>query len=102
MRHIGQRQSKQPPRFWEFKSVVSFIKHKTSLNGSFETCGLIGERTDSVILAFAGTDPGIWQNLATDFTPLPQAGSNIHSGFQLAAVAAKSEIKQAARLSQQS
>ena len=89
-------------QLWEFKSVVPFIKHKSRLNGSFETCGLIGERADSVILAFAGTDPGIWQNLATDFTPLPQAGSDIHSGFQLAAVAAKSEIKQAARLSQQS
>jgi triacylglycerol lipase len=89
-------------RVWDFESVVSFIKHKTSLKGSFETCGLIGERAGAVILAFAGTDPGIWQNLATDFTPLPQAGSDIHEGFRLAAAAAQSEIEQAVRLSRQS
>ncbi|UPJ27808.1 lipase family protein [Bradyrhizobium sp. CW1] len=89
-------------RAWDFKSVASFIKHKTSLKGSFETCGLIGERAGAVILAFAGTDPGIWQNLATDFTPLPQAGSDIHEGFRLAAAAAQSEVEQAVRLSQQS
>jgi triacylglycerol lipase len=86
-------------QIWDFKSVVSFIKHKTSLKGSFETCGLIGERAGAVIMAFAGTDPGIWQNLATDFTPLPQAGSDIHEGFHLAAAAAQSEIEQAVRLS---
>jgi triacylglycerol lipase len=89
-------------RVWEFTSVVSFIKHKTSLKGSFETCGLIGERDGAVIMAFAGTDPGIWQNLVTDFTPLPQAGSDIHDGFRLAAAAAQSEIDQAVQLSQQS
>src|SRR4051812_10393967 len=54
---------------WRFTSVTPFIKSRTSLSGSFESCGLIGERPGAVILAFAGTDPGIWQNLATDFTP---------------------------------
>jgi len=88
-------------RLWGFKSVLSFIKHKTGLASSFETCGLIGERDDAVVLAFAGTDPGIWQNLATDFTPLPRAGSDIHEGFRLAAAAAKSEVEQAIQLSQQ-
>lgn len=87
---------------WEFTSIVSFIKHKTGLKGSFETCGLIGERAGAVILAFAGTDPGIWQNLATDFTPLPQAGSDVHEGFRLAAAAAQPEIEQAFQLSQDS
>jgi triacylglycerol lipase len=87
---------------WEFKSVVSFVKQKTSLKDSFETCGLIGERADAVILAFAGTDPGIWQNLATISTPLPQDGSDIHDGFRLAAAAAQSEIEQAVQLSRRS
>jgi triacylglycerol lipase len=89
-------------RVWDFKSVAGFIKHKTSLKGSFETCGLIGERAGAVLLAFAGTDPGIWQNLATDFTPLPQGGSDIHEGFRLAAAAAQFEIEQAVRLSRES
>jgi triacylglycerol lipase len=87
---------------WGFTSVFPFIKHKTSLKGSFETCGIIGERDDAVILAFAGTDPGIWQNLATDFNPLPQAGSDVHEGFRLAASAARPEIEQAVGLCRQS
>ena len=87
---------------WRFTSVTPFIKSKTSLNGSFETCGLIGERPGAVILAFAGTDPGIWQNLATDFTPLPQAGSDIHDGFRLAADAAQPQVDRAIQLSRQS
>ena len=85
-----------------FTSVFPFIKNKTSLEGSFETCGIIGERADAVILAFAGTDPGIWQNLATDFNPLPQVGSDIHEGFRLAAAAAQPEIEQAVGLCRQS
>lgn len=80
---------------WRFSNVVPFITHKTSLEGSFETCGLIGERDGAVILAFAGTDPGIWQNLTTDFTPLPRVGSDIHDGFRQAAAAAQPEIDQA-------
>jgi hypothetical protein len=87
---------------WQFKSVVPFVKVKTSLKNSFETCGLIAKREGAVILAFAGTDPGVWQNLTTDFSPLPQSGSDIHGGFQLAAAAAQPEIEQAVRLSRQS
>jgi hypothetical protein len=83
---------------WDFTSVSSFNKDKISPKGSFETCGLIGERADAVILSFAGTDPGIWQNLATDFSPLPRAGLDMHGGFVLAAEAAREEIKQAVDL----
>src|SRR4051812_19984145 len=65
---------------WEFTSVAPFIQQKTGVTASFETCGLIGQRDKAVILAFAGTDPGIWQNLVSDFMPIPQAGSDIHDG----------------------
>jgi predicted lipase len=87
---------------WHFTSVFPFIKHKTSVTGSFETCGLIGQRDKAVILAFAGTDPGIWQNLVSDFTPIPQAGSDIHDGFRVAAEAAQPQIDRAVQLCQQS
>jgi hypothetical protein len=69
---------------WDFTSATPFTRSKTDLKNSFETCGLIGERDDAVILAFAGTDPGVWQNLVTDFTPVPQEGSDIHNGFLVA------------------
>jgi hypothetical protein len=85
-------------RKWDFTSVDSFSIPKTSPTESFETCGLIGQRADAVILAFAGTDPGVWQNLATDFSPLPRKGLDTHGGFAQAATAAQSRIEQAARL----
>jgi hypothetical protein len=87
---------------WEFTSVAPFIQQKTSVTASFETCGLIGQRDKAVILAFAGTDPGIWQNLVSDFTPIPRAGSDIHDGFRVAAEAAQPQIDQAVQLCRQS
>jgi len=87
---------------WTFTSVTPFIQQKTSLTGSFETCGLIGERDKAVILAFAGTDPGIWQNLVSDFTPIPRAGSDIHDGFRVAAEAAHLQIDHAIQLCRES
>jgi hypothetical protein len=87
---------------WGFTSVAPFIQQKTSVTASFETCGLIGQRDKAVILAFAGTDPGIWQNLVSDFTPIPQAGSDIHDGFRVAAEAAQPQIDQAVQLCLQS
>jgi triacylglycerol lipase len=89
-------------REWGFTSAVPFILEKTSLNGNFETCGLIAERADAVILAFAGTDPGIWQNLATDIDIRPDPGTDTHQGFQLAVQAAQTQIGQAVLRSQQS
>ena len=87
---------------WGFSSAIPFTKRKTGLNGSFETCGIIGERPDAVILAFAGTDPGVWQNLATDFDARPMANTDIHAGFELAAGGAAPEVAQAIQISRQS
>jgi triacylglycerol lipase len=87
---------------WGFTSVTPFILQKTSGIDSFETCGLIGQRDRAVILAFAGTDPGIWQNLVSDFAPIPRPGSDIHEGFQLAADAAQSQIDHAIQLARDS
>jgi hypothetical protein len=87
---------------WNFTSALPFVQQKTSPTASFETCGLIGQRDKAVILAFAGTDPGIWQNLVSDFTPIPRDGSDIHDGFRVAAEAAQPQIDQAVQLCRQS
>ena len=86
---------------WRFSSAIPFSKRKTGLTGSFETCGIIAERLDAVILAFAGTDPSVWQNLATDFNARPKA-NNKHAGFELAARPATPEVAQATQISRQS
>ena len=86
---------------WRFSSAIPFSKRKTGLTGSFETCGIIAERLDAVILAFAGTDPSVWQNLVTDFNARPTA-NNKHTGFELAARAATPEVAQATQITRQS
>jgi triacylglycerol lipase len=86
---------------WGFASVKPFVHHKLDLADSFETSGLIGERDDAVVLAFAGTDPGVWKTLATDFDLRPVPGRDIHGGFARAADAAKMDIVQAVALSRQ-
>src|SRR3979411_162127 len=70
-------------KLWGFTRVMPFAKRKVSFKASYDTCGLIGERDKAVILAFAGTDPGVWETVITDFTLRP--GGDTHAGFQDAA-----------------
>ncbi len=62
---------------------------------SLDTRGIIARRNDAVLIAFGGTDPVIWENLATDFTFKPTKDDDIHSGF-LAAFNAVSDVVAAA------
>jgi hypothetical protein len=89
--HVDGTISTVSPK-WELSGVDPFT-------GTFETCGIIVERSDAVILVFAGTDPGIWQNLVTDGVFRLDPDTNIHGGFQKAAARADAKIKQAAKLS---
>jgi hypothetical protein len=84
-----------------FTSIAPFVEHKTSITGSFETRGIIGERPNAVVLAFGGTDPAVWETLATDAHFHPAPGSNTHAGFQVAVEGARAEIDQAIQLSRQ-
>jgi triacylglycerol lipase len=86
---------------WGFSTAVSFIKKKVDVVASFDTCGLLGERPDAIVLAFAGTDPGVWETLATDFNIRLLPDTDTHIGFQTALNAAQPEIQQAVGRSQQ-
>jgi triacylglycerol lipase len=86
---------------WGFTAVTPFVKRKVAIAASFETCGLIGERPDAVVLAFAGTDPAVWKTLATDVNVRLTADRDTHIGFQTALDAARPEIEQAVRQSRQ-
>ncbi|MGN6571537.1 MAG: lipase family protein [Pseudolabrys sp.] len=81
-------------RRWGFSTAQQF-------QGAFGTCGLIGERPDAVFLVFAGTDPGIWENIATDGQFRPDPNTGVHEGFQRAAEGAAARIASAAQLSVQ-
>jgi|SRR5262245_14564984 len=69
---------------WGFDSVSPFARRQVGIPTNFETCGIIGEGLNAVVLAFAGTDPAVWENLATDFDIEINEGSNTHHGFQAA------------------
>jgi|SRR5580704_2178503 len=86
---------------WGFSSATPFVKHKIDVTASFDTCGLLGERPDAIILAFAGTDPGVWETLATDANFRVDQNSDTHIGFQTALNAAQPEIQQAVSMSKQ-
>ena len=77
---------------WGFQSMDSFVR------GDLQrvTTGVIGERADAVVLAFAGTDPGILQTLLTDANAKRDA-NDIHVGFDEASVVAKENTLKAAQ-----
>ena len=82
-------------RMWNFTSVSSFIKEKVDIVASFDTTGILGERADAIILVFAGTDPAVWETLATDFNIRLRADTDTHIGFQAALDAARPEVDRA-------
>ena len=53
-------------KLWEFDRITPFVEGAIGPE-SFDTRGIIAEGRGVVILAFAGTDPAVWQNLASDF-----------------------------------
>jgi hypothetical protein len=87
---------------WGFVSIAPFIDHRVDVDATFKTCGILGERPDAILLAFAGTDPAVWETVATDFKARPTADRNTHSGFQEAFDGARAEAERACELSRQS
>ena len=85
---------------WEFQSVTTFRARAVSPVASFDTTGVFGERADAIVLSFAGTDPAVWETLATDFNP--RIGpDNTHVGFQAGFNAITNDVRSAVTLSQQ-
>jgi triacylglycerol lipase len=87
--------------FWKFNPVTTFRAQTGGIPVSFNTTGVFGERADAVVLAFAGTDPAVWETLATDFNP-PIGPSHTHVGFQAAMDAVRNDIDAAVALSRAS
>jgi triacylglycerol lipase len=86
---------------WKFTSVFPFSKQKVDIVASFDTTGILGERADAIILAFAGTDPAVWETLATDFNIRLRGDADTPIGFQAALDAARPEIDRAIAMSRQ-
>ena len=86
-------------KLWGFSAVTSFGNHKVGL-ASFDTRGIVAERDNAVIIAFAGTDPAVWENLATDFKIRPALDTDTHLGFQTAVDAVQPDIMGAIQKSQ--
>jgi hypothetical protein len=84
---------------WGFTKVTPFEAHKIGIQASFDTRGILGERDKAIVLAFGGTDPGVWEMLATDFNIRPTAQQDTHIGFQAAIDAVGAKVDDAAKMS---
>jgi triacylglycerol lipase len=82
---------------WGFTKLTPFEAQKIGIQASFDTRGIIGERDKSIVLAFGGTDPGVWEMLATDFNIRPTTQQDTHIGFQTAIDAVGARVDEAAR-----
>ena len=85
--------------FWKFKPVRSFTRRQIGPEATYKTCGIVGERDDAVVLVFGGTDPGIWETVATDANVPRNAETDVHTGFQAAFDAARDDVDEAIQLS---
>lgn len=85
-------------RRWNFAQVRHFRGHRVELTKIFNTTGLIGVRDDAIILAFAGTDPVIWETVVTDARFLPNPQTHTHRGFQAAFEAVADSVAEATQL----
>jgi triacylglycerol lipase len=81
-------------KLWEFDRVTPFVDGAIGRE-SFETRGVIAEGRGVVILAFAGTDPAVWQNLSSDFLQFLPSKNDTWSGFQTAADGARARVQDA-------
>jgi triacylglycerol lipase len=69
---------------WGFTGVKPFYKTIDALRTAVDTRGFIGKRPDATIVAFAGTDPAVLENIITDASVIPQPGTDTHGGFTTA------------------
>jgi len=85
---------------WGFRSMTPFIDKRTTILGSHETYGLLGEGQDAIILAFGGTDLLVWRTLAVDLQARISR-DDVHEGFEGAAAGVKSRVADAVTKSRQ-
>jgi triacylglycerol lipase len=81
---------------WGFVPAQTFVRR----NPTTVTTGLYGVRDDAVILAFAGTDPGVWQTIATDAQIARNDVTDVHAGFGAAFELASGDVEAAVNLAQ--
>jgi hypothetical protein len=84
---------------WGFDKVTPIRRQAVAFDGIFNTTGIIGERANAVILAFAGTDPGAWETVATDAGAARDDQTDVHKGFQAALAPVAQFVSGAANLS---
>lgn len=68
---------------WQFQSITPFRAQGVSRGKFFNTTGLVGDRNDAIVIAFAGTDPAVWETVLTD-AGFVLGSEDTHGGFQAA------------------
>src|SRR6266699_773982 len=83
---------------FQLDQITAFFKRAIG-NDSFDSRGIIAEGRGAVILAFAGTDPAVWENLATDINIGRARNEDIRRGFRAAFKAVQPRVDEAAGIS---
>lgn len=80
--------------FWTLSNVKLLIQSAKSTLPVSDTRGVIAQRDDATIVAFAGTDPFILKNWVSDFY-LGRPKGDVHEGFSDAAAAVWDDVQKA-------
>lgn len=87
------------PPLWGFKPVTPFVRVDRRIGAAANIYGVYGERNDAIVLVFGGTDPGIWETVATDADVRRTHDTDVHSGFQSAFDLVRGDVDAAIALS---
>ncbi len=82
---------------WGFTRIDTFARTSPNLFEGIpcDSRGIIAERGDAIVVAFAGTDPAVWQNIITDASVVGTGASETHAGFAAAASVVWNDIQSA-------
>ena len=84
---IAQVQAK-----WNFAGITPVVRGTVRFRNIFSTRMIVGERNDVTLVAFCGTDPGVWQNFVTDLNTKPSTETGVHTGFERAFAGIKDDL----------
>jgi len=77
---------------WNISNVTPFAR--ASGFDHADTRGIIARRNDATVVAFAGTDPAVWDNMLTNIKVLPASDIGTHRGFARALEPVWDEVRE--------
>ena len=73
-------------KLWEFDEITPVVRTNSSVikGAIMDSRGIIAKRGNVTVVAFAGTDPAVLENVISDFDVAPVGPTGTHHGFKAA------------------